>query len=753
MRPASLLLASLLLCPLLVSVTACESPVPRPPPPANTGIYGFAGGCYAIDATEPGEDDTRWLRPTEEGDGFEFAARSLEEGARFFMRASDLGTYLLYDEEGRYVVAEDGPLLRQDALLSDIVLVEDGYVSGGEWEVRASTVDPERFALVNLRTGRFLGREGLVEDEAGAAVVAFYPREGCAEFPELTLDAEGEVEPRSWPDGSVYGVVETHAHLLTSFGFGGGGIFHGAPFHRLGVEHALPDCAPFHGPEGRRDLFGYAFHAGDSISEDVLVTSFVTGRTPERNHATAGWPDFTEWPDARRAATHQQQYYLWLQRAWMAGLRLLVQHATTNRVICELMVGSNAQDVRYSCNDMVAADRQIEEAYNLERYIDAQSGGPGEGWFRIVTTPEEARQVISEGRLAVILGLEVSNLFDCYVTPPPGEVACTPERVTASLDRYYDLGVRVLFPVHKYDNAFSAGDGDRSIIELGNFVNSGHWSNFTEDCDATVPTVFDRGRVFFGGLNEARSEYMSPPPNDLTGFADDPVPTLSPYLTRLASGALEGDWCQNAGLTSLGEHLLTEMMRRGMVIEADHFPRRSYARVFEILEAADYPVAGTHGLNNDGRVYALGGVSKTGLGRCGDPANPGAMTDRLAGRVATIEANGGYPAEGFGFDMNGFAGAPGPRFGDEASCATTQSDPITYPFTSVAGDVTFTPPRLGTREVDFNTEGMIHIGLFPELLEDARRTGSTDADLEPLFRSAEGYLRMWERARERSASM
>ncbi|MCP4448848.1 MAG: hypothetical protein GY811_26465 [Myxococcales bacterium] len=80
----------------------------------------------------------------------------------------------------------------------------------------------------------------------------------------------------------------------------------------------------------------------------------------------------------------------------------------------------------------------------------------------------------------------------------------------------------------------------------------------------------------------------------------------------------------------------------------------------------------------------------------------------------------------------------------------TQSNPVTYPFTSYNGDVTFTPPTLGERSVDFNTEGMLHIGLLPGLIEDARRDGVTDEELEPLFRSAEGYIRMWERAESRS---
>lgn len=48
---------------------------------------------------------------------------------------------------------------------------------------------------------------------------------------------------------------------------------------------------------------------------------------------------------------------------------------------------------------------------------------------------------------------------------------------------------------------------------------------------------------------------------------------------------------------------------------------------------------------------------------------------------------------------------------------------------------------------------MIHIGLVPELVQDARNMGMSDADLEPLFRSAEGYIRMWERAEARAAAL
>lgn len=726
--------------------------VDRPPPPAHTGVHGFANACFTMDATTPGSDDTRWLVATEDGESFEFAARVADDGSRLFLRPSDLGTYLLYDAEGHYLVAEAGLLSRVDELTSDVLLIDDSYESPAEWLVEPSAHDADRFQLRHRQSGQYLTPSGLAEDVDSAGVVAFYPAEGCAEFPELSVDAVGEVVPRMFDDGSVYGVVDVHSHIMSNFGFGGGGVFHGAPFHRLGVEHALPDCAPFHGGGGRRDVMGFGYDQGSSISNEVLLSTFFTGRTPGHNHETAGYPDFTDWPNAPSSATHQNQYYRWIERAWLGGLRLVVQHATSSSVMCELLTGGGVQSARYSCNDMVAVDRSIDETYAMERYIDAQEGGPGLGWFRIVTSPEQAREVIGQGKLAVMLGIETSNLFDCFVTPPEGFERCTPEFVTEQLDRYHELGVRVLFPVHKFDNAFSAGDGQRAIIEAGNFINTGHWSSFTEDCDPSIPSNFDRGGLTFGGLNMPRDDYFAPPAVDFSGFADDPIGLLGPYLDAFMAGPLEGEFCQSHGLTSLGEHLISEMMSRGMILEVDHFPDRSFARAYEILEANDYPAAGTHGQHYGGRLFALGGISQSGLGRCHDPDRPGSTVDRLTERVELIASLGGYPAAGFGFDLNGFAGARGPRFG-EGACSTPQTNPVTYPFASYAGDVMFEQPQLGNRTVDFNTEGMVHIGLLPELIEDSRRDGATDEQLEPLFRSAEAYLRMWERAESRSLSL
>ncbi len=737
-------------------VTACESGVERPPPPENDGVFSFAGGCFSMDATGPDGTEARWLARTKSGTGFAFTAVEEGSGSRFFMKASDLGTYLFYDQDGRYLVSEGGPLVRQEKLLSDILLIDDTYVSGAEWELEPSVHDPERFQLKHRKTGRYLGSSGLLmPDDSAAAVIALYPETGCAEHPELTVDAEGQVAPKTFPDGSLFGIADTHSHMLTNFAFGGGGIFHGAPFHRLGVEHALPDCALFHGEEGRKDLlgFGYDKGTGGAFDVDAFLPALLFGALGEFNHHTAGYPDFTDWPNAPFSSTHQNQYYRWLERAHLGGLRLVVQHATSNSAMCDLIAGQGIQSVRYACNDMVTVDRQIAEAYNMERYIDAQSGGPGSGFFRIVKSPSEARAVIDEGKMAVVLGIEVSNLFDCFSVPHEGFPTCDDAVIVAQLDKYRELGVRAIFPVHKYDNAFSPGDGHRAISEIGNFANSGQWSDFSLDCPADATPVFDRGDVTFGGLNQPRDDYFAPPPNDMSGFPEEPVATLMPFVGKLQEPPLQGEYCQAHGLTPQGETLVREMMKRGMIVEIDHLPQWSYVGAFDILNANGYPASATHGSDYNGRIYENGGISKTNLGRCADPSNPGAMADSIRNRAAAIAAAGGYPAPGFGFDLNGFAGAPGPRFGDRSGCSTPQSDPVTYPFLSYAGDVTFTEPRVGNRVLDFNTEGLVHIGLLPELIEDARRTGVTDADLEPLFRSAEGWIRMWEKAEARAAAM
>src|SRR5262249_3362995 len=107
---------------------------------------------------------------------------------------------------------------------------------------------------------------------------------------------------------------------------------------------------------------------------------------------------------------------------------------------------------------------------------------------------------------------------------------------------------------------------------------------------------------------------------------------------------------------------------------------------------------------------------------------------------------------GLGTDFNGFNGLPGPRFGKEqcpggGPYGTPLHQELRYPFKARAAADRLMPMSLvGTRTYDLNMDGLAHVGMLPDFIADLEALGLTESDLEPLLKSAEGYIRMWERA-------
>jgi hypothetical protein len=103
-----------------------------------------------------------------------------------------------------------------------------------------------------------------------------------------------------------------------------------------------------------------------------------------------------------------------------------------------------------------------------------------------------------------------------------------------------------------------------------------------------------------------------------------------------------------------------------------------------------------------------------------------------------------------GSDFNGIAGHVGPRFGSaacggagiERSAQVKAHKPLVYPFT-LAGLGPFDRQVSGQRSFDFNTDGLAHIGLLPDMVADLKNVGLTDTQLVPLFSSAQAYINMW----------
>ena len=161
----------------------------------------------------------------------------------------------------------------------------------------------------------------------------------------------------------VRGYVDPHVHGQTHE-FLGGRVICSPPFHKYGAPAALVDCPDHQLADGRG--------ARSRTSSPA---------TPRQGHDPVGWPTFSYWPNPH-SLTHQQVYYKWLERSWRAGLRIHTSLLTENHILCTVYPLK-----KNSCDDRDAVRLQAQDMRAMQDYIDAQYGGPGRGWYRIVTGP------------------------------------------------------------------------------------------------------------------------------------------------------------------------------------------------------------------------------------------------------------------------------------------------------------------------------------------------------------------------------
>lgn len=731
-----------------------------PRPPGTQDRYALANGCFRLRA------GSGYL--TRAGSGFA-ATGTAASATPLHFQAIDLGSYLLFADRSDFVASASDPLPGGGRQAADVA---QGYVRGlgdqnekavkdavngavdsavaaedqasrpardtvrGDGIVAAAAPSAAAEWIVQQVGASFVLQQAyddgdpanpgpddqpiaatLTADDAGvlhaapgpltsaAAQFAVEPAAGCAAWPEAQDDVQGTPVHGTTPYEQTQGYLDAHLHGM-AFEFLGGRAHCGRPWHPYGITYALVDC-PDHQPGG----YGAAL-------EDV-----VSGHTPGQGHDTVGWPTFGYWP-RYDSLTHEAVYWKWLERAWQGGLRMYTNLLVENAALCKAYPLK-----KNSCNEMDSVRLQAQRLHELERYIDAQYGGPGRGWFRIVTDPFQARRVVNAGRLAVVMGIEVSTPLDCgQIGTTP---TCTADQIDARMREVYDLGVRQMEMTNKFDNALTGVTGDSGstglVVNEGNFSETGHFWKFGRCRTPNAEVQHDHTQ------DNAPDESGGRVPRDgLFGAILETTGTSGAAPVYPA-----GPQCNIQGLTDLGKVFLEAMRKRGMVFDPDHMSASARQEALDVMQRAGYSgVISSHTWGDDAnyaQVLRMGGVVTPHAGN--------ATGFVQAWRVLRREADPRFPyGIGWGSDIEGFSAQGAPR-------RPAAGQGVSYPFTGLGG-VRLDRERTGQRTWDINTDGVDSYGEYPDWVEDGRLVAGADGEqfVHDLARGAEAYLQMWERA-------
>lgn len=540
-------------------------------------------------------------------------------------------------------------------------------------------------------------------------VLAITMLHACAPIEE---DAPGELA-QTQQGLAVPGFAELHHHMFAEQAFSGG-WFHGshtgtlarcdggAPESdharvRMDLSNMLNLCPSSGGVDLSTNpilkaLFGIGGAVGSEFIGKIEGTQGDTGLHLGRREIPSEWP---RWD----TIAHQQSWEGWLRQAKDGGMSLVMVSLVSNEFLCKVLP---YQNIERSCDEMADIERQLQMARDFDARTD---------WVEIALSPAHARQIISAGRLAMVLSIETSKLFGT-------------RDWRTELDRFYSQGVRSIQPVHQLDNRFGGAALHNAIFQAGQFLENCH---IDFDCGVTTGSF-------------------------TLGFDVDSS-------------------CRNVkGLTAEGRALVQALMSKGMLVDIAHMSERSVQDAFALAQAnAYYPLMISHGHFREVMSPDLADDEKTtpawvvrylrqtggmfGLRTAHDETRAytrSGVANNCQGSTRSVAQAYEFGRQGlkvnmaFGADLNGFIQQTRPRFGSHGACSAgfqAEADAQAYQQTLSA------PGRLGT---EFDEKGLAHIGLLPDLLRDLRNLGANTAGLES---SSETFIRMWERANSARSGM
>jgi microsomal dipeptidase-like Zn-dependent dipeptidase len=626
----------------------------------------------------------------------------------------------------------------------------------------------------------------------------------------------------------VWGFGDYHTHPMSYMAFGGlKGIrtLWGEPGGNVDdyvdpvkITDDIPHCTWGH----YGGYFAEDFIKGSQLEHHDTGSVILSILAP---HKRSGGPEFKNFPDHLTGA-HEQMHITGIFRAWQGGLRLIVALAVDNAA-AQFLTGKVKNGHMELVSERESMEKQLK---GMKQLAEANAN-----WMKIAHSPEEAREIIRDNKLAVILGVEYDKL---------GELGLGPEDQEAHLEADYlwGLGARTVISIHAVNNKLG---GPAILNEPYNWLNDLLDRRSTDDhscyTSGTIPQYFHieedtatckpemkRGECVLHRLDPNAEWRLSLGHSFFNLFRLGPVifpvPKVKEYDTTYGHK-------NTVGLKGRGRDYIQAMMDRGLLIDMAHMGDRSIDDTFEEIRKragtvdwypanishahmraqglyepvkridrntiedylpSEYDISDSHlrMLSESGGVIGpfveepridydfkhhnyRGGVNLPFPPNCGGSSINFAYSFAYAASMVNTpeDAHDHASRVGLATDMS-FIPMVSPRFGDNACDGykpyrngvrhrNTHSENYQPRQQNEATKVRYldqpNPPcapgqqpcplqpyRIGQRVYDFNTDGLANYGLLPDMLQDIYDLG--DRDIGTLFQSAEGYLKMWERA-------
>ena len=481
----------------------------------------------------------------------------------------------------------------------------------------------------------------------------------------------------------VSGFADIHNHMFAEYSFGGAWL-HGKV--EGPIEKALSSC------EIDDDHAQVTIPLISSFIGRIIGSSGDTGNHPGKH---SGYPDFKGWPRWDTVA-HQQMFEGSLKEAHLNGLSLLVVSMVNFEPLCDLMPKKNKKFD--DCSDVYSVNLQLDAIHRFEKTHD---------WFKIVTTPAEARAAIQAKKLAVVLSIEATHIF--------GDGDWRIE-----FEKAYAQGVRTLQLGHQMNNRFTGVAMHNPIFRIiswiTDFAHMKHWWQ-----------VFTPWNFGFK-------------------YTDDPV-------THIRKN--------KRGLSDEGRALLTEMMNRGMMIDLAHESEKAVKEMQQMtLAKSNYPVYMSHGhfreAMDDGKfsvwekasedwvidyIRGSGGVFGLRTGPEKTKDFPGSVApNNCQGSTKSFAQSYQYGVKhglsvAFGSDLNGFIQQLRPRFGNADETCGAEPDSQLRHEQQLA--------QKNPLQRTFDRSGLGDIAKLPDVVSELQHFGVDTKNLES---SSEAFIRMWEKA-------